>query len=50
MITPIYLFLISISIILLLIMILSIGIIIIYKLDTLIYELSSITIIKKNKG
>ena len=47
MITPIYLFL--ISIILILMMILLIGIIAIYKIDTLIYELSSITIIKKNK-
>ena len=47
MITPIYLFL--ISIILILMMILLIGIIAIYKIDALIYELSSITIIKKNK-
>ena len=48
MITSIFLFL--ISIVLLLIMILSISIIIVYKIDTLIYELSSITIIKENKG
>ena len=47
MITPIYLFL--MSILLLLVMILSIGIIAVYKIDVLIYELSSITIIKENK-
>ena len=47
MITPIFLFLISIM--LLLVMILSIGIIAVYKIDILIYELSSITIIKENK-
>ena len=47
MITPIFLFLMTIM--LLLVMILSIGILIVYKIETVIYELSSITIIKENK-
>ena len=47
MITSISLF--FISIIFVLILILSTGLIIIFKLDAIIYELSNITIIKENK-
>ena len=48
MITPINLFL--ISIIILMILNIAISIIMVYKIDTIVYALSNITIIKKNKG
>jgi hypothetical protein len=48
MITPINLFL--ISIIILMILNIAISIIMIYKIDTIVYALSNIIIIKENKG
>ena len=47
MITPINLFL--ISIIILMILNIAISIIMVYKIDTIVYALSNITIIKENK-
>jgi hypothetical protein len=48
MITPINLFL--ISIIILMILNIAINIIMVYKIDAIVYALSNITIIKENKG